>query len=104
MTAEELVMATRLQITNTGNPGTSAAARKQSAPAAKTPEAALLGRQPAPVAADTTSGDTKSPRLPAPATAALEIAPALNCLTAIVRRNVVPAVSRIPALSARQSS
>jgi len=53
---------------------------------------------------DTSSGLMSKPKLPPAATNALAVAPALKCRTAINRKKVVAAVSRIPAETARQRS
>src|SRR5678816_1726354 len=104
ITAAEVAMARTLQTTNAGSPGTAAARKKLNAPTARIRAAARLVGQPAEVTSETTMGETNRPRLPEPATMALDNAPAAKYLTAIVSRNVLPAVSRIPALAARHNS
>src|SRR4029077_10651208 len=100
----DVAIARTLQTTNTGSSGTAAARKKLNAPTARIRPAARLVGQPAEVTNETTTGETKRPMLPEPATIALGNAPAAKCLTAMVSRNVLPAVSRIPALAERHSS
>ena len=52
----------------------------------------------------TTIGVRIRPKLPPPATSAFQVAPALNHRTAIINKNVVAAVSRMPADTARHRS
>src|SRR5438874_1841326 len=104
MEAEDAAMATTLPMTNNGSQGASAITRKQAAPPAAIRDAAIAAGQPAPWTNETTSGVNNRPVLPPPATNALAVAPELNHLTAINNRKVVPAVSRIPLVTARQRS
>ena len=85
-------------------PSQTAANKKLAEPTARTRAAAREVGQPAAVTLDTTTGESKRPRLPPPATSALAVAPAENHFTAITSRKVLPAVSKMPAVPARSSS
>src|SRR6266536_1637670 len=104
MAAEEAAMETTLPMTNTGSQGARAIMRKHAAPPAARQDAALATGQPAPCTSETTNGVSNRPVLPPPATSALAVAPDLNHLTAITSRKVVPAVSNMPLVTARQRS
>src|SRR6185295_6398564 len=101
---EEAAIDNTLPTTNTGRIGIAAMARKQQAPAAASLEAALAAGHPKLWTTETTNGVRSSPMLPPPATNALAVAPALNHLTAMSSRKVVPAVSSVPLATARQRS
>src|SRR5687768_17602024 len=101
MAAEEQAIPITLQKTKIGRIGNSPATRKLNAPTIAIREAAFDVGHPRRSTRETTHGDSKSPRLPPPATSALGSSPALNQRTAIKSRKVVPALSRIPELAAR---
>jgi hypothetical protein len=104
MMAAEVAMPIMLQRINTACAGQTAEIRKQTLPMATIRAALALVVQPAPVTKKTTTGDSNSPTLPPAATRALANGSAWKQRTAMRRRNVLPAVSIIPAVLARWSS
>src|SRR3954462_6075677 len=104
MTAEDVAMAATLQAAKTGRMGHAAAITNEPAPKARTTPPAVEGLQPARATPKTSAGESKRPRLPDPARRPLAVAPASNQRTATSKRNVVPAVSRIPAAPDRHNS
>src|SRR5688572_18693250 len=103
MAAEDAI-ATTLVRTNIGSHSIAADTRNASAPTARMRAAAWLVGQPLAFTKETTRGEMSRPTLPAPATAALANAPASYQRTAMSNRNVLPAVSIMPALAARHNS
>src|SRR2546423_9765021 len=93
-----------LQITNTGKEAKAAAIRNITAPNARMREAEREVSTPARVTSATTTGERSKPPLPPAATNAFDQEPAPNQRKAMSRRKVLAAVSRTPALAARQSS
>src|SRR5256885_15975484 len=93
-----------LQITNTGKDGKAAAIMNITAPNARMREANREVSTPVRVTSATTSGERSKPTLPPAATKALEHDPAPNQRNAMSSRKVLAAVSRTPALAARQRS
>ena len=104
MATADVVMATIEPMTNTGSTGTSAMKRKLMAPSAASQAAARDTGQPDDSTRVTIQGASINPALPPAATSALLNAPASNQRTAIRRRKVAPAVSRMPADKARHRS
>jgi hypothetical protein len=73
-------------------------------PPAARREAAIAGVHPSRATTETTAGEITYPRLPPLAINPFAVAPARKYLTAISKRKVVVAVSKIPAETDRQRS
>src|SRR5688572_19064112 len=104
MAAAVTAMASIEASANSGKDGKIAATRNDVAPMKKRRDAALAGKSPRRVTTDTTTGVNNNPRLLPAATAAFHNAPELYARNAMVSRKVVPALSMIPELNARQRS
>jgi hypothetical protein len=104
ITAEVLAMAATQHMQKIGRVGQAAAIRKEAAPHPRMKPPAVEGLHPARVTRKTTAGERSRPRLPDPATNPFAVEPASNHRTEISSRNVVLAVSRIPAAPERHNS
>ncbi len=97
-------IANTLPATNTGNVGHAAITRNTTAPNPAIHDAASDALHRHRATCVTISGVRNNPKLPPPATNALATALASNHRTAMINKNVVPAVSRMPADTARHLS